>query len=95
MASTPPEKISDVRDEHSSVERGDGPVNRYASAFRARRVFDGFISDYPKPFSYVNTLAQFDKDAERKLRTKIDWAIVPIVSVLYLFCFIDRANIGE
>lgn len=63
--------------------------------FRARSVLDRSISDHPEPFSHANTLAQFDKDAERKLRTKIDWAIVPIVSVLYLFCFIDRANIGE
>jgi len=32
--------------------------------------------------------------AERRLRTKIDFCIVPTVSLLYLFCFIDRANIG-
>lgn len=33
--------------------------------------------------------------AERKLRTKIDLYIVPTVALLYLMCFIDRANIGE
>lgn len=38
---------------------------------------------------------QFDPAAERKLRLKIDLMIVPTVSLLYLFCFIDRANIGE
>lgn len=32
---------------------------------------------------------------ERKLRTKIDLYIVPTVALLYLMCFIDRANIGE
>lgn len=32
--------------------------------------------------------------SERRLRTKIDLAICPIVCILYLFCFIDRANIG-
>jgi hypothetical protein len=31
---------------------------------------------------------------ERRLRRKIDFAICPIVSALYLFCYIDRANIG-
>lgn len=31
---------------------------------------------------------------ERRLRTKIDFAICPIVCSLYLFCYIDRANIG-
>jgi hypothetical protein len=39
-------------------------------------------------------LITFDPVAERKLRTKIDLFIVPTVAVLYLFCFIDRANIG-
>lgn len=38
---------------------------------------------------------QFDPKAEAKLRRKIDLMIVPIVSLLYLFCFIDRANIGK
>lgn len=36
----------------------------------------------------------FDPEAEAKLRRKIDWCIVPTVALLYLFCFIDRANIG-
>ncbi|KAH6685921.1 major facilitator superfamily domain-containing protein [Plectosphaerella plurivora] len=38
---------------------------------------------------------QFDPKAEARLRRKIDRMIVPIVSLLYLFCFIDRANIGN
>ncbi|KAK4048227.1 hypothetical protein OIV83_004932 [Microbotryomycetes sp. JL201] len=36
-----------------------------------------------------------DKEAERKLRWKIDLHIIPIVALSYLFCFIDRANIGN
>ncbi|KAI5861449.1 putative MFS transporter [Durotheca rogersii] len=40
-------------------------------------------------------IVEFDPVAEKKLRRKIDWMIVPTVSVLYLFCFIDRANIGN
>ncbi|KAH7025018.1 major facilitator superfamily transporter [Microdochium trichocladiopsis] len=36
-----------------------------------------------------------DKAAERRLRNKIDLMIVPTVALLYLFCFIDRANIGN
>ena len=43
---------------------------------------------------YGNSLVKFDKDAERKLRLKIDLYIIPTVALLYLFCFIDRANIG-
>lgn len=44
---------------------------------------------------YGHSLIQFDPIAESKLRLKIDLCIVPTVSLLYLFCFIDRANIGE
>jgi hypothetical protein len=44
--------------------------------------------------SYGMSLVEFDPIAERKLRLKIDLMIVPTVALLYLFCFIDRANIG-
>jgi MFS family permease len=37
----------------------------------------------------------FDPKAESRLRLKIDLCIVPTVAILYLFCFIDRANIGN
>ena len=46
-------------------------------------------------FRFGNSLITFDPAAERRLRWKIDLFIVPTVAVLYLFCFIDRANIGE
>lgn len=32
---------------------------------------------------------------ETAIRRKIDRRIVPLVTVLYLFCFLDRANIGN
>ncbi|KAL4865202.1 major facilitator superfamily domain-containing protein [Aspergillus spectabilis] len=37
----------------------------------------------------------FDSKAEARLRRKIDLYIVPTVVLIYLFCFIDRANIGN
>lgn len=37
----------------------------------------------------------FDSKAEARLRHKIDLYIVPTVALLYLFCFIDRANVGN
>jgi hypothetical protein len=43
--------------------------------------------------SYGHSLVQFDPKAEARLRWKIDLYIVPTVALLYLFCFIDRANI--
>lgn len=36
-----------------------------------------------------------DPAAEKKLRRKIDLFIVPTVAMLYLFCFIDRANVSR
>lgn len=45
--------------------------------------------------SYGNALLTFDPKAEARLRWKIDLFIIPTVALLYLFCFIDRANIGN
>ncbi|RAL14090.1 putative MFS transporter [Aspergillus homomorphus CBS 101889] len=44
---------------------------------------------------YGRALIEFDRVAERRLRRKIDFCILPTVSLIYLFCFIDRANIGN
>ncbi|KAF3027782.1 hypothetical protein E8E15_009158 [Penicillium rubens] len=44
---------------------------------------------------YGHALVEFDKAAESRLRLKIDLFIIPTVSLMYLFCFIDRANIGN
>ncbi|RBR15665.1 uncharacterized protein FIESC28_07306 [Fusarium coffeatum] len=42
-----------------------------------------------------NPIATFDAEAEKKLRRKIDWYVMPTVTILYLMCFVDRANIGN
>lgn len=39
-------------------------------------------------------LETLDPKAEAKLCREINLMVVPTVSLLYLFCFIDRANIG-
>ena len=41
------------------------------------------------------SLIHIDPKVESTLRLKLDLCIIPTVSMLYLFCFIDRANIGE
>ncbi|KAK0649975.1 major facilitator superfamily domain-containing protein [Cercophora newfieldiana] len=38
---------------------------------------------------------QHDPFDVRKLRRKMDLHLVPVVAVLYLFCFIDRSNLGN
>jgi len=40
-------------------------------------------------------LVELDEAAEARLRWKLDLRLVPMISLLYLFCFIDRANIGN
>lgn len=55
----------------------------------------GFLLIFCVCHRYGNPLVEIDPKAEAKLRLKIDFMIVPTVSLLYLFCFIDRANIGE
>jgi hypothetical protein len=42
-----------------------------------------------------NVLVQFDPAAEKRLVRKIDLYVVPTVAMIYLWCFIDRANIGN
>ncbi|KAK1446635.1 major facilitator superfamily transporter [Colletotrichum cuscutae] len=47
------------------------------------------------PEKHTEQSLAYDPTVERKLRLKIDLMIVPTVALLYLFCFIDRANIGN
>ncbi|KAM0722686.1 hypothetical protein Q7P37_002127 [Cladosporium fusiforme] len=42
-----------------------------------------------------NAELTWTEDEEKKIRRKLDFRIVPIVTVLYLLCFLDRANIGN
>jgi hypothetical protein len=43
---------------------------------------------------YGQSLVKFDPKAEARLRWKLDLYLLPTVAILYLFCFVDRANIG-
>lgn len=37
----------------------------------------------------------FDKKRRKRVRSKIDWRLLPILSILYLFATLDRANIAN
>lgn len=39
--------------------------------------------------------ATWTEEEETRVRHKLDWQIVPVVTVLYLMCFLDRSNIGN
>ncbi|KAL5420513.1 hypothetical protein PMIN04_006451 [Paraphaeosphaeria minitans] len=38
---------------------------------------------------------QIDPEMEKRVRRKLDWHIIPLVSALYLLAFLDRSNIGN
>lgn len=37
----------------------------------------------------------FDEHATKRLLRKLDWHIIPFMSLIYLLCFLDRTNIGN
>ncbi|TKX26478.1 MFS transporter-like protein 17 [Elsinoe australis] len=39
--------------------------------------------------------AEWTVEEETAVRRKIDWNLVPLMTVLYLLCFLDRSNIGN
>lgn len=39
-------------------------------------------------------LAGFTDEQRRQVLRKVDWRLVPMLLILYLISFIDRANIG-
>jgi hypothetical protein len=39
--------------------------------------------------------AEIDRLAEKRLIRKLDFHIIPITMLLYLFSFLDRVNIGN
>ena len=75
---------------HEAAERGRAATDKWifcVALFQASTTYT--------LFRYGQPLVHFDPVAEARLRWKIDLYIVPTVSLLYLFCFIDRANIGQ
>jgi hypothetical protein len=40
-------------------------------------------------------LPTFPKELERRVRRKLDWNIVPLITVIYMLSVLDRSNIGN
>lgn len=53
---------------------------------------DTFFDDREE-YNYL--LSKFDTKRQKKLLRKIDWRLLPILSLFYLISFMDRANIGN
>lgn len=65
-----------------------------ATATLKASAFDHLEVDPTKSKSLTEEVDWTEQD-ETAIRRKIDRRIVPLVTILYLFCFLDRANIGN
>ncbi|CAK9779510.1 MFS transporter [Cutaneotrichosporon oleaginosum] len=66
-----------------------------ASHVHEEDVVDAAARGHAATDAHGHSLVHFDPEAERRLVRKIDFYVVPTVAMLYLWCFIDRANIGN
>ncbi|OAL35015.1 hypothetical protein AYO20_05730 [Fonsecaea nubica] len=73
----------------------DEAMNEKAAAMHTENFHEAAERGHAATDRYGHSLVTFDPKAEARLRWKIDLYIVPTVALLYLFCFIDRANIGN
>lgn len=78
---------------HHAAERGQAATDKYEISLHFWLYFSMMLTLLL--VRYGQPLVEYDPVAERRLRTKIDLYIIPTVALLYLFCFIDRANLGE
>ncbi|EON63589.1 hypothetical protein W97_02817 [Coniosporium apollinis CBS 100218] len=89
------EKLSDPVDRRSSNGFADGKADPIRNMSVHEHLHEAAERGHAATDKYGHALVHFDPAAEAKLRWKIDLYIIPTVSFLYLFCFIDRANIGN
>ncbi|KAL2126140.1 hypothetical protein VTI74DRAFT_1613 [Chaetomium olivicolor] len=54
---------------------------------------DGELSD--RDASMPDSELEWSEEEEAAIRRKIDWHTVPLVTLLYMLCFLDRINIGN
>ncbi|KAG6996011.1 putative transporter [Fusarium oxysporum f. sp. conglutinans] len=78
----------------SDAERGNGK-EPWSKEFEHADAHDAAARGHLATDEHGNPIATFDAEAEKKLRRKLDWYIMPSVTILYLMCFVDRANIGN
>ncbi|KAM4066469.1 major facilitator superfamily protein [Hirsutella rhossiliensis] len=57
------------------------------------RAIEEVVND--KTDNYGLALAATNAAAESRIRVKMDWCLMPLVSLIYLLAFIDRSNIGN
>jgi MFS family permease len=75
-----------------------GPQDTAVSSIAATDAIDGSKLDArsgSEADKHGETVVHFDPVEQARMRRKLDWVLVPQASLIFLFCFIDRANIGN
>ncbi|KAK4245083.1 major facilitator superfamily domain-containing protein [Corynascus novoguineensis] len=70
---------------------GEKEIAQQIEQSRINSAKEGEYSDASLPDSEL----EWSEEEERAIRRKIDWHTVPLVTVLYMLCFLDRINIGN
>ena len=66
----------------------DRAVDSYGHTYDGHSYDPGFQDEYPSE-------DHFSKAEERKLVARIDFRLIPVLSILYLLAFVDRTNIAN
>ncbi|EQB58678.1 major facilitator superfamily transporter [Colletotrichum gloeosporioides Cg-14] len=76
-----PEAVEPVSDTASNVDKGSDFVHQEVA---------GELTPEDQAF-----LDNFPEDRKKRVMRKLDWRLVPLLGLLYLISFLDRANIGN
>ena len=82
MSQRPHADVSPNRDDEINLEK--------EKVIHTEQVHNGNMTAEEAAF-----LADFTEDQRKAVVRKVDWRLVPMLLVLYLISFIDRANIGR
>ncbi|KAF4808410.1 putative transporter [Colletotrichum siamense] len=81
MSERRPEAVEPISDAASNVDKGSDFVHQEVA---------GELTPEDQAF-----LDNFPEDQKKRVMRKLDWRLVPLLGLLYLISFLDRANIGN
>ncbi|KAF4850533.1 putative transporter [Colletotrichum siamense] len=81
MSERRPEAVEPINDAASNVDKGSDFVHQEVA---------GELTPEDQAF-----LDNFPEERKKRVMRKLDWRLVPLLGLLYLISFLDRANIGN
>ncbi|KAJ0277612.1 hypothetical protein COL940_007719 [Colletotrichum noveboracense] len=78
---TRPEAVEPISDAASNVDKGSNFVHQEIA---------GELT--PEDQAFIDNFPEYRK---KRVMRKLDWRLVPLLGLLYLISFLDRANIGN